>query len=909
MKRIKSEADKCKTNIRKKLPDFREVRGFLRFTPQRLDAWCNRHGLFPEPERRKKVMEFFLRESREPLLFELITLDGFRKLDCAGETERIGRLMLLSDNPQAYAALDLYHQLRAEAGDGRPMCLEDVRTVYTRCYQKRAADNRKKIVEQRSDKKYVEEETEPSFVINAFNSLSISHGVPLGYHIEKNKPKKALQTLVLLTPKEGSSVSENAPFSMMNELNTFASSAVCERGLLKAITEIAAGCKIIDPADWIYDTLLTGNRATVVTALVRGGLPKLKGVIDKYGYDGVELGKVLKTPAIIIEREGLRVFDIDVPLLLGYTMFDYAAMRDVTGLPEFAGNRRLTRRAVISAYADSRVVEKDTDIGNVGKMIYLPYGGRYRLTPTQVFGTLSADGRAFLTSAHSYEGDIQSPFLEGVYSVVVSLNKLVAAGVAPNFIRVDCNLPYVDAGKDKGKEFLYRLGILYARSAIYAGVFANDLNEPGNNIKNVIAGGVAPPQRLITNVYRGGTKVFRLPIKRDEYGMPDFKYLKKLLTAVSINIGSGNITAASVAERNALAEIIKSCLGEGCGFSLANADLGILRPSFGDIIVCIEDINELTGIESEYLGITDSSGVIKGAEVEVRLSELQKGYHEHAHSRCSAGEEASKGPPRHIYGGPKNYSPIIFLPVFDKSAGLLEKGFIDCGGRVDTHLMATREREFFIEVRRRIEKADILVFSAAPNQHTDIKRTITEFCSQPIVMDAIHELLYRREGLILALGEAFYSLVELGFLPYGRYVENTAQSFAVLKNADAPSVGRIARAKLTSDYSPWLSSCSAGALYAAVALGGGRTLKVEDNALATLMQGGQICSRYVDPQGAPALQYPHNPQGNTAAIESLCSPDGRIYGAVGHNYKVANVINAGENNDLQLFKNGVRYFR
>ena len=186
---------------------------------------------------------------------------------------------------------------------------------------------------------------------------------------------------------------------------------------------------------------------------------------------------------------------------------------------------------------------------------------------------------------------------------------------------------------------------------------------------------------------------------------------------------------------------------------------------------------------------------------------------------------------------------------------------------------------------------------------------IAEFCSQAIVMDAIHELLYRREGLILALGEAFYSLIELGFLPYGRYVENAAQAFTVSGSADARCIGRIVRAKLTSVRSPWLSSCREGAVFAAVAHGGCRIFKVEDNALASLIQGGQICSRYINPEGTPALQYPYNPQGNTAAIESLCSPDGRIFGAVGHNYKVANVINAGENCDLQLFKNGIKYFR
>jgi len=886
----------------KKLPDFREVRGFFRFTPQKMDTFCNRHALFPNPGQRKKVCEFFLSENREPLYFELALLDGFWKLDCAGETERIGRLGLASDNPQTYAALDLYHQLRDEAEDDRPMCLEDVRTVYTRCYHKRESGD--------SRKKAKEEESQPSFVINKFNSLSERHNVPLGYHIEKNTPKKALHRLVLLRPRSDITKPEIAPFSMLNELNSFAATAICERGLLKALTEIGVGCKLKDPPQEIYDVLLRCDNTAVAAALSRGARAKMAGVIDKYGYGTVELGKVIGLPDMIIEREGLRVFDVTIPFLLGYTMYDDAMMRDVPGLPAYTGPKRLTRRAIIAAFTDCCTKEKDIDLSHVGKIVFAPYGGKYRLTPSQVFATLNADGKAFLTATHTCEGKIESAFLEGVYSVVVAVGKLVAAGVTPNHIRVDCNLPYVEAGKDKGREFIYRLGILYARSAVFAGVFANDPNEAGNNTKNVVAGGVALPQQLISNLYRGGRKVFRLPLKRDSYGMPDFKYLKKLLSAVSINIANKNIMQASVAEQNALCEIVKSCLGENCGFSFANSDTGILKPCFGDLIVSIEDIFGLAGIESEYLGIADGSGIIKGAEIEIKLSELYKcGEAEHFRGQNAVSADLKAGHPAHIYSGQKNYTPVVYLPVFDKSSGLIEKSFVDCGAKVDAHLLAPADREFFVEIRKRIERSDILVFSSSPNKHADMKKIITEFCSHAIVMDAIHELLYRREGLILAFGEAFYSLVELGFLPYGRFVENTASSFTIKRCGEALSTGKIARAKLTSVSSPWLSSCSAGATFAAVSPGRGCSLTVEDAALASLKQGAQICSQYINPADQPAFGIPYNPACNTAAIESLCSPDGRIYGAIGHNYKVASLVNAGENMDLNLFKNGINYFR
>ncbi len=900
MNLIFSQKDNRGKTSQKKLPDLREVRGFLRFSKQKLDAYCNLHAIFPEVQKRRKVKEFFLQENREPLLFELRILDGFWKLDCAGETERIGRLGLISGNPHTHAALNLYHQLREEIRSDRPVCLEDVRTVYARCYLMRESDR----------KKTYEEEPQPSFVVNPFNSLSRIYNIPLGYHIEKHKPKKALKKLVFLKPRTDIPTPEIAPFSMINELNSFAACSICERGILKALTDIGTGCKLSDPKEEIFDALLVGDRAAVVAALISGGLKRLSPVLDKYGYSYIEIGKTTNGKDIIIECEGLRVLDLPIPFLLGYTMFDYAMMHDILGIDTYHGPKRLSKRSIVSAYTEARMEEKDTDLSNVGKLVYIPYGGKYRLTPSQVFGTVRQDKKAFLTSAQSFEGIIQSPFLEGVYSVVTAVGKLVAAGVAPNHIRIDCNLPYVDSGKDKGKEFLYRLGVMYARNALFCGVFANDPNEPGNNIKNIIAGGVAQTDKLITNLYRPGKKIFRLPLKRDVYGMPDFKYLKKLLTTVSINIENGNITAASAAEQSALSEIIKSCLGENCGFSLANADTGILQPSYGDLIASVEDINELSGIESEYLGITDASGMIKGAEVEVKLSEMHKRNDRQACLNPKAPIiQTGDGKPGHLYSGQKKYSPVVYLPVFDQTAGWIERSFIGCGGTVDAHILNPGERDFFIEIRKRIEKSDILVFSSAYNKNSDMKKIITEFCSRPVVMDAIHELLYRREGLILAFGEAFYSLIELGFLPYGRYMENTSQSFLLTRNTDEHPLGRIARAKLTSVRSPWLSSCREGAVFAALSQGNGIRLTVEENALASLIRGEQICSQYIDPEGGPALSAPYNPSGNTAAIESLCSPDGRIFGAAGHNYKVADVLNAGENYDLQLFGNGIRYFR
>ena len=83
--------------------------------------------------------------------------------------------------------------------------------------------------------------------------------------------------------------------------------------------------------------------------------------------------------------------------------------------------------------------------------------------------------------------------------------------------------------------------------------------------------------------------------------------------------------------------------------------------------------------------------------------------------------------------------------------------------------------------------------------------------------------------------------------------------------------------------------------------------------IVALAKAGQFATQYVDLDGKPTLATPDNPNGSLLAVEGLTSPDGRIFGKMGHSERVADgealVVNIPGNKDQLIFESGVKYFR
>ncbi|MBQ7034457.1 MAG: phosphoribosylformylglycinamidine synthase subunit PurQ, partial [Clostridia bacterium] len=129
-------------------------------------------------------------------------------------------------------------------------------------------------------------------------------------------------------------------------------------------------------------------------------------------------------------------------------------------------------------------------------------------------------------------------------------------------------------------------------------------------------------------------------------------------------------------------------------------------------------------------------------------------------------------------------------------------------------------------------------------------------------------------------------------------------------NTIARHQSRLVRTRIASNKSPWLAATNVGDVYTVpISHGEGRFL-ADKKLIRELAANGQIATQYVDFDGNATSDISFNPNDSCFAIEGITSPDGRVFGKMGHSERIGkdlykNVI--GEY-DMQMFRSAVEYF-
>ena len=188
---------------------------------------------------------------------------------------------------------------------------------------------------------------------------------------------------------------------------------------------------------------------------------------------------------------------------------------------------------------------------------------------------------------------------------------------------------------------------------------------------------------------------------------------------------------------------------------------------------------------------------------------------------------------------------------------------------------------------------------------------ITAFFRGAEIREAVADLLERRDGLMLGICNGFQALIKLGLVPYGRIVEPTPEAPTLTFNTIGRHQSRIVYTRVASSLSPWLSLVQPGEVFAVpISHGEGRFLASETE-IRRLAQNGQIATQYATPEGEPTMDLRFNPNGSLFAVEGITSPDGRVFGKMGHAERIGPGLyrNVPGTYDLRLFASAARYFR
>ncbi len=583
----------------------------------------------------------------------------------------------------------------------------------------------------------------------------------------------------------------------------------------------------------------------------------------------------------------------------------------------------------------------DSTIG--AKSVYMPFGGKNQLTPVIAMAAKFTGGETddCTVSAYGYNPDLMStsPFTGAIYSIVTSVSKAVAAGADYERVRLSLQEFFMRLREEKerwGVPLSALLGALYAQIGLGLGAIGGKDSMSGTfeNIDvppTLISFALAPAKasQLITNVLKkSGEKVYFLPVRKSKNQIPDFEYLKKLYAAVHSGIASGNVRFATVVEKGGIAAAVaKSCFGNGLGFNFVCPFEKAFEEHYGEILITADDISAFGGFDVIEVGETAEKDFTLGGQTVAYESALAA-YTGRLESVFPTTAAAEGTIPACDYEGGAKYSnistkiarPRVFIPAFPGTNCELDtaRAFEQAGAEARILVIKNRTPEDIEEsvnaIIREIDKANIIAFpggfSGGDEPDGSGKFIATTF-KNPKISERIMKLLEERDGLVLGICNGFQALIKLGLVPYGKVSPLKATSPTLTYNNISRHVSTIAQIRVASVLSPWLSACKVGEVYSVPVSHGEGKIVAPAAELEKMRAGGQIATQYVDLTGKPTMESPFNPNGSMWAIEGITSPDGRVFGKMGHSERKGENLykNFDGNFDMRIFESGVKYFK
>ena len=269
-------------------------------------------------------------------------------------------------------------------------------------------------------------------------------------------------------------------------------------------------------------------------------------------------------------------------------------------------------------------------------------------------------------------------------------------------------------------------------------------------------------------------------------------------------------------------------------------------------------------------------------------------------------------------GGPLA-RPRVVIPVFPGTNCEYDsaRAFEQAGAVVETlvinNLTPDKVAESTAELARLIGNSQIVMlpggFSGGDEPDGSAK-FITAFFRAPAVTEAVRDLLQNRDGLMLGICNGFQALVKLGLVPFGDIRPMDESCPTLTFNDIGRHQSRLVRTRVASNLSPWLSRCEVGDIHTVPISHGEGRFVASPELLEDLRANGQIATQYVDEHGVPSMDLSANPNGSVLAIEGITSPDGRVFGKMGHSERRGDGLykNVPGDRFQPIFEAGVGYF-
>ncbi|KQT18540.1 phosphoribosylformylglycinamidine synthase [Chryseobacterium sp. Leaf404] len=587
----------------------------------------------------------------------------------------------------------------------------------------------------------------------------------------------------------------------------------------------------------------------------------------------------------------------------------------------------------------------DSSIG--ATTVAMPLGGKYQQTLMEgsaqtlpILGAKDIDTVSLASWGFDAEISKQNSLLGSSYAVVESVAKIVAMGGDYKNIRFSFQEYFEKLGQNPekwGKPLASLLGaydaqINFGLAAIggkdsMSGTY-QDLNVPPTLISFACANG--EKKNVISPEFKqAGNKLYFFNHISQENGLPNYENLKTVYELIFENIKAGKIVSVKTVKEGGVAvALAKMSFGNRLGAQINIAEENVLlSKNIGSLI--IESTEELSSVYLQLIGEVENSKTLKISGLNFEIEKLLEANTKTFENLFSTVEKEkitveldsklnSMNPRNIIIKKHGIAQPRVFLPVFpgtnceyDTLNAFQKEGAIVSSLPLINinHQLLDDSIDAWVE---EIKQSQILAFSggfSAGDEPDGSAKFIVNVLKNEKMKNAVHELL-DRDGMIIGICNGFQALVKSGLLPYGRIKDLDENSPTLAHNAIRRHISQMVNVKVLNDESPWLKGMKDQVFTIPISHGEGRFMASEEE-IQKLYENGQIATQYLDLDGNIAHGMPFNPNNSLFGIEGITSPDGKIYGRMGHPERFAEGLmkNIPTANYHNIFRNGVEYFK
>ena len=737
-------------------------------------------------------------------------------------------------------------------------------------------------------------------------------------------------------------------------------------GVSVAIGELADGLQVdLDKVPKKYAGLdgtelaISESQERMAVVVAPEDVDKMLGFAEEENLEAVVVAEVTKEPRLVLSWRGKVIVDISRAFL--DTNGAHQEADAVVTMPKKEENyftkaepKKDIRRSWLETLKDLNVCSQkglgemfDSSIGAAS--VYMPYGGKNQLTPTQtmVAKLPVLSGKCDTVTMMSYGMDPYlsswSPYHGSVYAVVSSVAKIVAAGGDFHKIRLTFQEYFRRLGTDPkrwGEPMAALLGAYDVQMKLglpsiggkdsMSGTF-NDIDVPPtlcsfavdvDHLPNVVS----------PELKQAGNVLVKFTMKKDEYDLPDYGQVMAMYDKITEMIHSGLIQSAYAIGFGGICEAVsKMAFGNGLG---AVMDDGLtiddlFAKEYGSIIAEVP-ADRLGDITTEYTKIalvTEQPNFVIGSE-KIAMKEALEAWTGTLESVFATRSDVEqKELEDKVFDAGKVYTaankiakPKVFIPVFPGTNCEYDttKAFEQAGAQVKTVVFKNMTESQIVEsvnaFEQAIKESQILMFSggfSAGDEPDGSAKFITSVFRNERIKEAVHRLLQERDGLALGICNGFQALVKLGLVPYGEIKTQKDDSPTLTTNSIGRHISKSVYTKVVTNKSPWLRKATLGGVYAVPASHGEGRFVASKEWIDKLFENGQVATQYVDVNGNPTMDEDFNPNGSYYAIEGITSPDGRVLGKMAHSERRGDGVAlniCGDQNQL-IFESGVEYFK